>query len=356
MQQGASYALKTYGSQDSWIKSLNNDIFDARKTLLKDCQYQRVYKTLDFKNVQKQSNCCFKYTIDSTCDLIHNVDVYIPKKEEFRLNDLVYSIEILIGGQRIDKIYASQCEKKGDIETLLNTSAELLHSRRKVEYTDTYIIIPLHLAPFHDSNLVFPSCEWHEMVISIEGAFSELYNPKDFQIYAECYYVDEQTKYRLKNTLQEFPTYQNITYYGDSHVLKKGINKFKLNFNHPVHSIYFWGFDKTKIKRITLTLNDYTCYKNTPEIVYNTDYYDGTLEPLEYSKKSRGISAEPVFIFFSDTTIYERPKSTINFSRLDCPILTIETEQEDEPEFYLNGINIQGYRCSCGMFGLIYSK
>lgn len=363
MQQGASYALKTFGSQDVWVNSLSNETFDSRKVLLKDCQYQRVYKKLYFKNNMKHSKNKYIYIIDSICDLINNVDVYIPRINNFKLNELVYSIEITFGGQRIDKIYATHYKKdewllnkKGDIETLLNTSAELIGSRRKVEYTDTHIIVPLHLAPLHDSNLVLPSCEWHDMEIIIEGSFSELYNPNDFQIYANCYYVENNKKHQIHDRFHEFPTYQNITYSGDSHVLKNGINKFKLNFNHPVHCIYFWGFDKTKIKRITLTLNDYTCYNKKPEEVYNTDYYDDTIIPLEYYKKSRGISAEPVVIFFSETSIYERPKSTINFSRLDYPILTIETEQEDESEFYLNGINIQAYRCSNGMFGLVYSK
>jgi len=212
------------------------------------------------------------------------------------------------------------------------------------------------MAPLHDTNLVFPSCEYQDMKIELIGSFNGLYDKVDIQMYAECYYVDEKGKSQLDKTLIEAPTFQNSTYYGKNTTLKKGVNHFKLNFNHPVHSMYFWGFDKSKITRITLTLNDYNSYEDKPKEQPNTVYYDGGIESLEYYKNNRGILATPIFIFFSDSKMNERPKSTINFSRLDYPVLTIETEQENETPFYLNAINIQGYRCSNGMFGLVYSK
>lgn len=195
------------------------------------------------------------------------------------------------------------------------------------------------------------------MVIRLEGVFTDIDMSNDIQFYAECYYLDEKQKTQLHTITHNIPTFQNSTYYGESTVLKKGTNHFKLNFNHPVHSIYFWGFDKTKVKRITLTLNDYNSYKEKPQEQPDTIYYDGSIEPLEYYKESRNIFATPTFIFFSDTKMNERPKSMIHFSSLDYPILTIETEQEDEPTFYLNGINIQGYMCIGNeMFGLVFSK
>jgi len=356
MQNGAYYALSAYGAQDEWVKKLPDEAFDAKKSLLKDKDFKRVYQQVAFKGFNKKSETGLIYTLDSTCDLIHNVDVYIPIKNINKLNEILYSIEIEIGGQRIDKIYTSPNttlqewirDKKGDIETLLNTNAELFDSKRKVSYTETHIIVPLHLAPLHNMNLVFPSCKYHDMKIIFQGDLAG-YSLDDFQIYAECYYVDPRNKFVLQEMTHTFPTYQNI--HGiDSCVLKKGINKFNLHFNHPVHCIYLWGFDKKKVKRITLTLNE------LGERTEQTVYYDGSLEPLEYHKKSRGINAEPVFIFFSDSNITERPTSTINFSRLDRPTLLIETEQEDEPILYANGINVQGYKCMSGMFGLIYSK
>lgn len=370
MQEGAFYALATYGTQDKWIASLPDDAFDAKISLLKDSNYQRVYKQLNFKNVSCfESNdgiITFKYTIDrSSCDLINNVDIYIPttKCRHVSLNDALYSIEVEIGGQRIDKIYSSNSgraqwikTRKGDINTLLNTNADVFNSKRAVRYTDKYIVIPLHMAPFHNTNLVFPSCKYHDMQIILEGVLTEICNVNDTMIYAECYYLDNNKRNYINNITHSFPTYQNQTYYDDCVVLKKGCNTFKLNFNHPVHSIYFWGFDKSKVKRVTLTLNDFSAYTKPPEKTSDTIYYDGALDPLEYYKQSRGISADPVFIFFSDKDIGKRPTSTINFSRLDYPRLTIETEQDDEPMFYLNSINLQGYRCMNGMFGLVYSK
>ena len=323
----AFYALQTFGRQDEWMAGLKDEQFDTREYLLKSLHYTKEYRKL---NMQK---------LKQVCDFINNVDLYVPNPPE-----KIASIEILIGGQRIDKI-------TGDIETMMNTNAAIFGSNRRVKHTESHTIIPLHMAPFHDMNLVSPWYEYHDLVILINnGAVAEV----DF--YAECYYVSNHQK-----TLQtqEGVTYQNQFHYADSS-LKKGVNTFKLNFNHPMHCIYFWGFDKSKIKRIVLTLNDYSYYK-LPQSDGNTAatvYYDGGIEPLEYYKESRNIKADPVFIFFSDMKFNKKPKATINFSKLDYPILTIETHDnfEGEQPFYLNGINIQGYKSSCGMFGLVFSK
>lgn len=361
--EGASYALSTVGNQDKWLMDLPIENFSGKTSLLPK-KYKRVYKELILDRSINEIENKFTYIIDKkTCDLMHNVDVYFPKKSFSKLNDFLYSIEITIGGQKVDKITATNNSKEqwfqnkeGDLETLINTNAEVFDSKRKVTYTDSHIVVPLHMAPLHDTNLVFPSCKFHEMRIIFEGTFNGTYQKEDIQMYADCYYIDEKDKSRLDKTVIEAPTFQNSTYYGKNTTLKKGVNHFKLNFNHPVHSMYFWGFDKSKVTRIILTLNDYNSYEDKPKEQPNTVYYDGGIEALEYYKSIMGISATPTFFFFSDSKMNERPKSTINFSRLDYPVLTIETEQEDETPFYLNAINIQGYRCYDGTFGLVYSK
>ena len=326
----AFYALHTFGRQDEWMAGLKDEQFDAREYLLKSLNYNKEYRKL--KTCKNQN----KYVIQKDCDLINNVDLYILNPSE-----KITSIEILIGGQRIDKI-------TGDIETIMNTNAAIFGSNRRVKHTDSYMIIPLHMAPLHDMNLVSPSYQYHELVILIEGAV-------EVDFYAECYYIFNYQK--TLQAVQEGVTYQNQ--FADQNVLKKGVNTFKLNFNHPMHCIYFWGFDKSKIKRVTLALNDYSYYKWPQEgDTAATVYYDGGIEPLEYYKDSKNIKADPVFILFSDMKFDKKPKATINFSKLDYPILTIETHDnfEGEAPFYLNGINIQGYRSSCGMFGLVFSK
>jgi hypothetical protein len=325
----AYYALRAlYGRQDEWMAGLKDEHFNAQTYFLKNKAYQREYRKLE---TCKNQN---KYIIQKNCDLINNVDLYVASEK-------ITSIEILIGGQRIDKI-------TGDIETIMNTNAAIFGSNRRVKHTDSHMIIPLHMAPFHDMNLVSPSYQYHELVIIIEGA-------AEVDFYAECYYVHLFDQ----KIAQEGVTYQNQSHYADQNVLKNGVNTFKLNFNHPMHCIYFWGFDKSKIKRVVLTLNDYSYYKPSQEgNTALTVYYNGDVELLEYYKESKNIKADPVFIFFSDMKFDKKPKATINFSKLDYPILTIETRDDFQGEqpFYLNGINIQGYKSSCGMFGLVFSK
>lgn len=371
--EGACYALKTFGSQDAWMSKLPNESFNAKEYLLKNINYNRVYKPL----VHTQSNYIsintkldtYVYTLKPSCDLFHKVDIYFPITKSCKLKDFLFGIDIEIGGQRIDKIFNKHNEKEkgkhhiGSIETILNINADLFGSQRKVQYTDSHIIVPVYLAPFYDTNLI-PFPKHHDIRIRLEGSFETYCDMEKLEIFAECYYVEDTYQKIINDMKHEFLTFQNIIHY-DYHlmVLKKGRNEVRLNFNHPVYCIYLWGFDKSLITRISLILNDTSKFKHlfdedTMSIIptEKTIYYEGSIAPLEYHKQSRGITSEPVCIFFSDTKLNERPKSTINFSRLDYPTLIIETEQEDEPDIYLCGLNMQGYRCMSGMFGLVYSK
>jgi hypothetical protein len=372
--EGASYALKTFGSQDAWMAKLPNEAFNTKEFLLKNINYNRVYKPLTHTykyvdNINTHLDNCI-YTLKPSCDLFHKVDIYFPTNKCCKLKDFLFGIEIEIGGQRIDKIYSKLYEKESDkinsIETILNTNAELFGSQRRVQYTDSHIIVPLYLAPLYDTNLI-PFPKHHEIRIRLEGKFTPYCDIEALTLFAECYYVEETYRKIVNDMKHEYVTFQNIIHSDYHHtVLKEGRNEFRLNFNHPVYCIYLWGFDKSLITRISLLLNDTSKYKyrnsmDEEDIVpilpkEETIYYEGSIVPLEYHKQSRGINSEPVFIFFSDTKLNERPKSTVNFSRLDYPTLIIETEQDDEPDIYLCGLNIQGYRCMSGMFGLVYSK
>ncbi len=349
---GALMGLVAYGKQDEWHNQLPPNRFDAKKCLLKDVHHQRIYMKVDCNVATKETQSGIAYTFEmkKVCDLLNNVDLYIHNFGSAgtgSVNDLIKRIEVVVHGhQRIDRI-------ENDIETIINTNAELFRSNRKIRLFGDTLIVPLHVAPFHDCNLVSPSLEYHRLEVNIVCT-----RKLDMELYADCYYIDNPHRRRiLYDERQEFVTVQHQSYWNrDPGVVRHGKNTFRLNFTHPVHCIYFWGFDKTKVRRITLNLNDlknpdYPHLSENPPI-----YYDGDITPLEYYKMGKGITAEPIMIFFSDMDMYNRPQSTVNFTRLDNPVLTIETDQEEETPLNLVGLNIHAFHTSCGMMGMRYVK
>ena len=332
MNTGGYYSLKTYGSQDVWVKTLSEEAFNL-EAYLKDKHYQRVYQKLAIKSYKKlklENGIRHEIRLSHCCHLIHKVDAYIKKSNQ-KLKDVLKRIEVIYGGQLFDKI-ASE-----DIETQINMNAAILKSNRKVTYIDSSIIVPLHMAPFHDMNLIAPQSAYHDLDIRFESTCEE-----DIELYADCYYIKD-----YKSPPVECLTLQQEDM-GGGYSLKKGTNTFKLYFNHPTVCVYFWGFDKRHITKIQLKLN------TDPRELDDTTFYEGGIEPLEYYKHSRGITEEPICIFFTDVDFNKRPNSTVNFSRLDYPELIIESKV-DSP-FYLVGLHYQGYRCQNGMVGLVFSK
>lgn len=323
MNNGALLALVAKDTADSVLQSYK------KKDYLTNNDYQSVYTKLKYElSKEKLNEYKYTFTINPQCDLLSNVDLYVSVEKDIYITDIT-QIETLCGNELFDVI-------NGDIKTIINTTGELLNSKRKIEHLNTNkIIIPLHMAPFNN-NLISPEILENQIKIIIHSKI-EL----SLDLYAECYffYANSYIRKDIQSNYNKYITHQHQIY-NDINVIKPGINTYKLYFSHPLHCIYFWGFDKTKIKRIILRLG-----KPFDKSSNDMNYYDGNIEPLEYYKKSKGINADPLMILFSNL---ELNKSTINFNRLknlnnDNPTLIIETEQEEETPLYLVGINAQVY-------------
>jgi len=333
MNNGVLYGLCARGAQDTWLKSLDEKCFDARNNFLQNTDYQRGYIKLDFHLTIEIRDGFFvsTYTFNKQCDLLHNVDLYL-KTSVSNVNELIYKVETHAGDQRIDMI-------EGDIGTILDTNAELMQSSRKIKRMGNYLVVPLHVAPFHDHNLVSPSLEHDSLSIKVYSKDAVL-----MDVYAECFFLDAPQS-RI-SVLQDGYNHVSVSHQYHIDSIRNGHNEIKLRFNNPVYCMYFWGLDITKIKRITL-------YLDKPN---NVRYFDGEVAQLEYFKTAKGVVAEPIIMFFSNIAYNTCPTSMINFTRLDNPVIEIETEQEETTPFHLVALTNQGITTSKGKFGLRYVK
>ena len=327
---GALLSLVAKGAQDRYMDA-SAELFDARKQFLKEV-HQFVYRQLDAEKKTYQETTT-RFKIHRQCDLISCVDLALPNAEGKSINDILSRIETEIGGQRMDVLCVE------DIETQIQTNCALLGRKGKITHINGVTFIPLVMAPLHENNLIFPSAQHHDFMINIQ--FKDGYDHTNVKLYAKCYFLETEPRRNLFAESHEFVTVQNQ--YCGKDTLQKGKNTIKLNFNHPVYLIYFWGFDKSKVKRVSVRLDAAT-------------FYDGPIEPLEHFKLSQGYNVDPVMLFFSEDKVTDAPRSSTNLSRIDRAELIIETDEEETKDVYVVGLNMQPLRYKSGMYGLAFSK
>ena len=192
MNSGALLAIVARGIEENeYIK--RNKIFN-----IEEYDYQRVYTQLKY-NINKEiinNEYIYTFTIFKGCDYLNNVDLYV-NLEDFNVTDIT-QIETYSGFVKLDTI-------NGDIETIINTTSDILKSSRKVKYLNSKIIVPLHLAPFFNNNVISPLIIDHDIKIVI---FSK--KELSLDIFGECYFIqDYNIRLNLLGNITSHITYQH---------------------------------------------------------------------------------------------------------------------------------------------------
>lgn len=352
---GAVVALTHKGHQDKWMEENHTDhgrrYFNAHAQLIGDKRYHVTYAELKSVNTWKNDKRTLVLTVKPTCDLINEVDIHLPiirppgNALDRSLNETLERIDVYYGGFRIDALNTD------DIDMQLRMNCDIW--KRKITFNehDDTVVIPLLMAPFYATNLVFPSTSYHDLKIEItfRGRYLDhprirsilTSNDRFLTLYANAYYLNESDHDVLYNQQHHIVTFQNQ--FTGKEMLKKGENIVKFLFNHPMYLIYCWGFNMRKVKNVKVLLEDKT-------------YYDGPIAPLIHKQRQRGISREGVLtIFFSPDDVGTPTMSSANFSRLDKACLVIDTD-EDHDMINVIGINMQPMMYINGMVGLVYAK
>jgi hypothetical protein len=330
-------ALCAKGVQDQYMNG-DPKMFDARLQFLTG-MHQFSYQKIEVKTTDRNKNR-FSYLFKRVCDLVNRIDLVLPNPNKLPLNKIIKCIETEVGGQRLDKI-GSSCESF-DIETLIKTDCALF--KRKISHINGKTFVPLSMAPIYDHNMIQPSCKYHDFKINIEYTQEYVQDyefVKNVELYGNIYYLDTHERRKLMNEGHSFITIQHQ--YTGLEKLVCGHTAFRLNFNHPVYLIYFWGFDKSKVRNVKICLNGH-------------DFYNGPAEPLEHYKLSRGYDVEPMMFFFSQEDFHVPTKCTVNFSRIDSAQLYIQSDQREPTDVYIVGLNLQPIRFMNGMMGALYSS
>jgi hypothetical protein len=294
----------------------NRHLFDSRKLI--DEEYQCSYGQLKTVNTIC-GNVLYINIERGNYDMIDSIDLVTSNLSNIK------SISFEIGAQQID-IFNS-----GDIKTQVDTLCALYRNNRRT----TKNVIPLEFLLLHSNNVyIHLSLQYHDSKVVVEF-YKEV---QDCSLYGNMYFLNDReslcNKPIFNYGIQSY-SYSNLT-------IKKGTNTYILdNCIPPSSLLYFWGFDKTLVKKITLQLDN------------GKNYYNGTIETLEYRKNSLGFTFEPVVIFFTTQEFTKYPSGNLNLRQMRNPQLIIETDQSRETSFYLVNIGARGVQYNKGMCSLI---
>jgi hypothetical protein len=375
---GLLLAMCAHGRQDEYINDPKlRDSFDVRRKYL-DMEgglYKCIYaKVIASRSVSVGGAPKITFNVARKCDLLNRVDLVLPvipdiadASRPLALDRIIQRIRVEIGSQCIDCLSVA-----GGLETQINTTCALMGSpHRRVRVVGGKMFVPLALAPFHASDMaVLLAHRHHELTVHVSlhadydayaiadglgggGGVASTYSSRPcdgWELYANQYVLDTPARRALHHKLQEHFTLQSqyaAPAYTRAETLdpEAGVDRFrfKLNFNHPIHLIYFWGIDATKVTRVALELN-------------GAAVYDGCIEALHNLQRARGLDVEPTILFFNQAPLHLHSTATINFSRIDRAELVIETTEDVPRTVHIVALNTQPIRYMEGMAGLAFSK
>jgi hypothetical protein len=267
------------------------------------------------------SRICFPFDLD--CDLVSDLEISL---ENGVAKDIDY-IEFDIGSYQFNKLWGHHLQFYNDFAG--KTPSQPNH-------------IPLSY-PFN----MIPLFGEKKVSVRIWIQFYTEHDIGKVELFAKKYVITNmEKKEQLMNLSGSYLMYQ-LQYTGLEAFTE--ITKNRLNYNHPICAMIVYGLDYSKIKSVSLLLNDEVYCKNT-------------VEELQEIKKRNGFDNDMLMIFMGETfdrnNIYRN--TTVNFSRTDKRYLVIETDEvrtKEEDDGFMNAcINFNIVRVARGKFALEFSK
>lgn len=325
---------KYMGMQDQFINNLlENNITSLRSEFYKkysgmeNKSYISHFDKLDYEVKECKylgETLYFKYNLFKMCDYIDNIKLAICNKDIYKdIFELLESISLEINGMTLNRIYfdkyQNQMLKLFDQSLNTNTNTEQ-NIGQNMSFISLSLFDMMHLTPLNE-----------KLDISIMVKFNdlELIDINNFLLYGDKISLIEQTNSN-SNTNSDIDTnlipneietiIPQIQFTGDESI-QNGINKYRLNFNHPVLILYFYGIEKEKILNV--------CLEFDGVVVLSKTIYE-----LEDLKLKNSINTDCFVITFSDefdlkNLFYNK---TVNFSRIDNAKLIINTNLASDNE------------------------
>jgi len=376
---GGLLQLVAYGAQDVYLTG------NPQITFFK-VAYRR-HTNFSMESIEQTFNGTADFSRRVTCqisrngDLIHRMYLQVAitgatiAANTYAGLALVKSVELEIGGQRIDKQYGDWMfiwnelslpqGKRTGFKTMVGADA--------VTTTDTTLYIPLEFWFCRNPGLALPliALQYHEVKVNLEfeaaaTAGITAGTMGTASLWVDYIFLDTDERRRFAQLSHEY-LIEQLQFTGEETVTT-GANKIKLNFNHPVkelvwvlqeNSAYFGNYTVTSgsytrtaaglVSTAKLQLNGHDRFAER-----GGKYFE-LVQPYQHHENipeaTRGISVYS----FSLKPEEHQPSGTLNFSRIDSAVLSV-TAVADATKARVYAVNYNVLRVMSGMGGLAYSN
>ena len=277
---------------------------------------------------------------------------------------LIKSVELEIGGQKIDKQYGEWMYIWNELSLPKGKrdGYNIMVGATASTNTTEDVCVPLEFWFCRNVGLALPliALQYHEVKVNIEFApVSDLLlsggntglTLSNAELWVDYVYLDTDERRRFAQLSHEY-LIEQLQFTGSESV-SSGFKSVRMNFNHPVKELVWttfvagtpWTYTETKKGKIQLNGNDriaerhgdyfslvqpYQHHTNIPE-GKNINVYSFALKPEEH-----------------------QPSGTLNMSRIDSAHLYVEASGANMINVY--AVNYNVLRILSGMGGLAYSN
>ena len=311
--------------------------------------------------IEQQFNGQANGTGTATCTLSRNGDLIQEMYLRARVANsgaagadctaLIKTVEVEIGGQKIDKHYA-------DWLSIYDDLFETNHSVRSVmtnagNGVTTEVFIPLRFWFNRNPGLALPliALQYHEVKVNVEwAAVTDLSIDGSADLLVNYLYLDTDERRRFAQVSHEY-LIEQVQHTGPEDKAKQ-----VLNFNHPVKALFWSCTPTTAASKVKLQLNGHDRAKEQSH-----DYFK-LVQPYENglgmgegraatSRVANGTAYNGMYSFCLKPAEHQ-PSGTCNFSRIDNATLTLG----DASVGSVFALNYNVLRIMSGMGGLAYSN
>jgi hypothetical protein len=377
--------------------------------------------------IQQTFNGNVGYGNTVTCQISRNGDlinrmylqVSVPKRVGTTATDsyvnflglrLIKSVVIEIGGQQIDKHYSDwlyiwnelslPIGKRYAYETMVGADKDILSTK------DTTLYIPLEFWFCRNVGLSLPliALQYHEVKVKIEfesktnciisgTTAANIANITTASLWVDYIFLDTDERRRFAQLSHEY-LIEQLQFTG-SETLNKGVNRIKLNFNHPCKELIWVAKSKGTYKKdrwydynfADAAVTEENAVSKTSNIIFQVDpaAFKNPLKSAILQLNGNDRFAVREGLYFTHVQPYQhhtnvpvnnpinvysfalkpeehQPSGTLNMSRIDTATLMIDAEDPGTTANYTyDGINIYAVnynvlRILSGMGGLAYSN
>ena len=375
---GGLMQLVAYGAQDIYLSG------NPQITFFK-VVYRR-HTNFSMESIRQTFNGNPKFGSKVTCtvsrngDLIHKVYVQVDLSEledpTFYYNNwaghkLIKSVEVEIGGQRIDKHYGDWLHIWNELS---QTAGHWDGYRMMVEGDKSWddnlsedadakertLYIPLQFWFCRNPGLALPliALQYHEVKINVEfGSVKDVTNSensgavmKSADLYVDYIYLDTDERRRFAQVTHEY-LIEQLQFTGDEAMS----SKVKLNFNHPVKELIWAEYASGELTtsgytNAFLQLNGHDRSSSRPASYYQL------VQPYQHHERVPTDGKISVYSFALKPEEHQ-PSGTCNMSRIDNATLVLDgVANTNTNNLKVFAVNYNVLRIMSGMGGLAYSN